>query len=704
MNAHTKPRLSRRWAALGATAALLAPAVILGAGAPAFAEPGAAAPQAAATEAVATGGTLEWGVRQSIRRYLEQFGHTEGRIAAEDGASYAKGDAAAKFPLKSGAVDPAAGTAKLEFGGALEMIGFGESWLYFTDLRLDVADGAAVLTVDLIESYNVKTRTDDIVLSTFPVKNGDLKITGDQLSFTSEEGRFGADIGVTHLPSYGGPTYAAPNDYTDPITVRLGFGTDGSVDPGPGTDPGTDPEVPETGPYGTSTGTAYSDTAAQIRVSPGYAVTADGSTKLTVSGTGFDPGTASAPANIYVGIGTMDDPSKPEAWRRSQGGVSGPPGFGDYTYGLTRLAVSHHDDVGELADATIDANGSWSFTMEVPGKNIPGFFGDQIDCVAKQCGIFAFGAHGNVKAVNEAFTPVFFDGQDPTGWPDRDGDDDGNTTPPVVVPPVVKPPVVTPPGAKECTPNGSSTGRNAEGAVLEVTPAKCLGDTNQKVTLKGTGYPTSRDGATFGGLYVLFGWVDPSEPNWAPTMGGASGKTFTYANDGKPSGTFQQMVNFPGNTTGPGMPTMDDKGNWTMELPIEKSQFTSAQAKEVDCIKMTCGIITIGAHGLPLKGGEVFTPIYFTADEKETGTEKPDGGDAKPIANPNANTPTGGGQQPAANTPNTPNAGATGPLAKTGDEALRGLMFGGVLMLSAAAFAFAMLRLRRPTVTATTEL
>ena len=706
MNAHTKPRLSRRWAAVSATVALLAPAVILGAGAPAFAAPADAAPQAAATAQAPTGGTLEWGVRQSIRTYLEQFGHTEGRIAAEGGATYARGDAAAKFPLKSGTVDPAAGTAALQFGGALEMIGFGESWLYFTNLRLDVAQDQAVLTVDLIESYNVKTRTDDIVLSTFPVKAGDLKITGDQLSFTTQAGRFGSDIGVTHLPSYGGPTYAAPNDHTDPLTVRLGFGADGGVDPGtdPGTGPGTDPGVPETGPYGTSTGRAYSDSAAQIRVTPGYAVAADGGTTLTVSGSGFDPGTAAAPANIYVGLGTMSDPARPEAWRRSQGGTSGPLGFGDYTYGLTRLAVSHYSADGDVADATIDAEGNWSFTLEVPGKSIPGFFGDTIDCVAQQCGIFSFGAHGNVKAANEAFTPVFFDGQDSTGWPDRDGDDDDNTTPPVVVPPVVKPPVVTPPAEKDCAPNGSSTGRNAEGAVLEVTPAKCLGDANQNVTVKGSGYPTSRDGATFGGLYVLFGWVDPSEPNWAPTQGGASGRTFTYANDGKPAGTFQQMVNFPGNTTGPGMPTMDDKGNWEMEFPIEKSQFTSAQAKEVDCIKMTCGIITIGAHGLPLQGGEVFTPVYFTADEKDTGTEKPDGGGTTPTANPNANTPTGGGQQPAADTPNAAGAGASGPLAKTGDEALRGLLFGGVLMLSAAAFAFAMLRLRRPTATAATEL
>lgn len=697
MNAHTKLRLGRRWAALGAAAALLAPVFGVGAGSPALAVAEPAVPQAAAAEAVATGGVLEWGVRKSIRNYLETFDHTDGRIVAGKGASYTAKSPAAKFPLTSGTVDAAAGTAHLEFGGSLEMIGFDEQWLYFEDLRLDIADGEAVLTVDLLKSYNVKTRTDDIVLSTFPVPADALTITDEQLSLTTPAGAFSEDIAVKHLPSYGGPTYAAPNDYTDPLTVKLAFNSDGTVDPeGPGV---TDPETSATGPYGASTGTPYSNTTAKIRVAPGYAVNADAPTTIKITGTGFDPGTADRPSNIYVGFGAMSDPSKPEAWRRSQGGVSGQLAGADFGYGLTRLAISHHSSDGDVADATMDANGTWELTLDLPNKTIPSFFNENIDCVVNQCGVFAFGAHGVVKAANEAFTPVYFTGQDESGWParDKDDDDDDGGTPPVVVPPVVTPPVVTPPEVKECEPNGTSTGKDASsGATLEVSPAQCLGDKNQTVKLTGTGYPVNRGGETFGGVYVLFGWVDSADPKWAPTQGGSSGKTFTYANDGKPSGTFQKMVNFPGNTTGEGMPTMDAKGNWTMDFPIEQSKFTSAQEQEVDCYKVTCGIITIGAHGLPLPGGEVFTPIYFTGDPDDTGGEKPKTTTNPATANPNANLPSGGGTGPTAAAAGAAAPAAAGPLAKTGDELGRTLLFGGVLLLSAGALAFAMLRLRRP--------
>lgn len=700
MNTQMKPRLGRRWAAMGAAAALLSPVLGLSAGTSALAVVEPVTPQALATAQVAaTSGTLEWGVRTSIRTYLEQYGHTAGWVLADNGASYAKGDSAASFPLKSGTVDPTAGTASLSFGGSLEMVGFGESWLYFDDIRLDVAGNTAVLTVDLLESYNVKTPTNDIVLSTFEVPSGGLTVTNDKLRFTTEPGRFSAPIATQHLPSYGGPTYAAPNDHTDPLTLQVNLG-----DADPGIDPG--PTSPAAGPYGASSGTVYSNSQASIRVAPGYAINADGATTITVQGSGFDPGTADRPANIYVGLGTMLDQSKPEVWRKSLGGTSGPVGKADYTYGMARLAVSHFSSDSDVADAVIDASGNWELALEVPGKTVPSFFGDEIDCVVNQCGIFAFGAHGVVKAANEAYTPIYFDGQDSSSWPDRDGDD-GETppvvTPPVVVPPVVVPPVVTPPpGEKECKPNGTSTGKNSAGATLEVTPSKCLGDKNQTVSLSGTSYPTSRDGATFGGVYVLFGWVDESNPDWAPTKGGASGKTFTYANDGKPSGTFQQMVNFPGNTTGEGMPTMNAKGEWKMEFPIEVSQFASAQEQQVDCYKVTCGIITIGAHGLPLDGGEVFTPVYFTADEKDTGNETPKRDTEELVANPNVQLPAGNTQlPPVAGAPAAaPAAAAAGPLATTGDEALRGAVLWGVLLLSASAFMFASLRARRMSRTA----
>lgn len=774
--------------------AVLAPLLALGgAGAAGAAEVGGATAgtvEATATDGTVASGEFAWGVRSSIRNYLENFGHTEGWVAAYAPATYVRGSAAATFPGGRGTVDPAAGTASLAFDGQLEMFGFGEAWLYFENPRLEVADGTAEVVVDLIETYNVKSRVDDFVIATYAVDAEALQPDDDgTVSFTTGEGTFSADMGTVHLPAFGGPTYGPPNDWTDPISVRLSLQGEGGDpdDEEPGVEePGVDEPGQDEGPYGTSTGAALSGTDAHIRVTPGFSVLADAPTTLTIEGFGFDPGPAVEPGTgsggIYVVFGQAAEPGT-ENWRRSQGGLTGPGQ--DLNYGSPRFVGNQGSSDADVADGVMDASGHWSIEVSVPGSVVPSFFGGApLDCVAGQCGVFSFGAHGAIKAANEAYTPVYFEGQDESTWPDRDDDD------PTVVPPVVPEKPASPPSAlpvegdlvesarggvqvlavnedKIATvsvgtahadtyvgvsvhpdpqfldwflvpatgriavplpaalegdhklsvigtdeslvgwapfaieadddtdppggdiptkgdPYGESTGVNeTTGATLTVTPAWSLGDSDQRVDLRGTGFATSNNGSSFGGAYVLFGWVDTSlGDDWGPGGGGQSGRTFAYAADGASAGTYQSMINYPGNATGEGFPTIGADGSWELEgFPIQSSRFVSAQGTTIDCYVQQCGILTIGAHGSANAGVEVFTPVYFT-DERPPGTTPPPADNGGVVANPNVV-----GQ----------NSGLT---ARTGLAALaepttgRTLFIGGVLLLSMGLFAGAVLRLR----------
>ena len=497
--------------ALGIATALLAPLALFAPASAASALDAAAPKPTAVTDASAqsipagatavTGGELEWGVRTSIRNYLENFGHTEGYVAAYDGARYRKGQPAAAFPVASGWVDAATDTASLSFSGRLHMHGFSQAWLHFEALRLDIAGGVATLTVDMRESFGTPGRTDDLVLATFPLEGSDpVRVVDGAAEITSGEGAFPEEIGANHLPRMDGQaTYGGDNAYTDPFALTLTVAQPGTPDPEPGTPgPGTEP--------------------------------------------GTDPGPTPKPTPVDPGAGG-------------------------------------------------------------------------------------------------------------TG-----------------------------------APHGSSSARNAFGAELTVSPAYGLGDRDQRVTLRGTGFPTlGADGANFGGLYVLFGWVDPAAgANWGPGSGGVSGRTFTYSQDIEPQGTYQSMVSYPGNTTVPGFPTLAADGSFEMELPILASRFESQQGMDVDCYTMQCGVLLIGAHGKTNAQGEIFVPVYFTDTAEETGGAKPELPATAPVsANPNA-VPAGGGAGGG--------LGVNGGLLAAGDPELARLaLFGGALLLSAGALGGALI-------------
>ena len=143
---------------------------------------------------------------------------------------------------------------------------------------------------------------------------------------------------------------------------------------------------------------------------------ADGSTTVTLSGSGFQY-QPNAPGGVYIFFGTVSDPTT-NAWAPSQGGRSGET----FTYagsgGAMLLAAFDGGSSADAANAVIRSDGTWSAQMTIPGSRFAGTFGDphsgsdqtggEVDCLKVTCGIITIGAHGLWNANNESFTPVSF--------------------------------------------------------------------------------------------------------------------------------------------------------------------------------------------------------------------------------------------------------------------------------------------------------
>lgn len=140
-----------------------------------------------------------------------------------------------------------------------------------------------------------------------------------------------------------------------------------------------------------------------------------------------------------------------------------------------------------------------------------------------------------------------------------------------------------------------------------------------EVTVSGSGFQSIQNG--FGGVYVLFGWVDdPAGGSWKPSAGGNVGADFRYVPDSESQDNqgFQRFVAFPGSETeGAAHAVMAADGSWTVSMVIPGAVFESrdrsGDTSSVDCRDVTCGIITIGAHGVKNANNETFTPIAFVA-------------------------------------------------------------------------------------------
>jgi hypothetical protein len=138
--------------------------------------------------------------------------------------------------------------------------------------------------------------------------------------------------------------------------------------------------------------------------------------------------------------------------------------------------------------------------------------------------------------------------------------------------------------------------------------------------LTGTGFQSIQGG--FGGIYVVFGWVDDAAGgSWRPSQGGHTGSDYDYVPDAETADNqgYIRFVAFPGSDTEAAANggTVAADGTWSTSLTVPGPTFTAkgrdGATTEVDCTQVQCGVITIGAHGVVNPSNESFTPVEFVA-------------------------------------------------------------------------------------------
>lgn len=192
-----------------------------------------------------------------------------------------------------------------------------------------------------------------------------------------------------------------------------------------------------------------------------------------------------------------------------------------------------------------------------------------------------------------------------------------------------------------------------------------------KLTVTGRGFQVVQGG--FGGVYLMFGSVDDAKGgSWKPSKGGLTGEDYRYIPDSENAADnkgYLKFIAFPGSSTASeANAVLSDSGGFSLELTVPGPVFTAVDrdgaTQEVDCRKVTCGIITIGAHGVKNPANETFTPVSFgdvyggaapTDTEADPETETDPGtetGTDAPTTETGTITPPAGGDTPVA--PTTP--------------------------------------------------
>lgn len=132
------------------------------------------------------------------------------------------------------------------------------------------------------------------------------------------------------------------------------------------------------------------------------------------------------------------------------------------------------------------------------------------------------------------------------------------------------------------------------------------------LTLRGSGFQSIKGG--HGGIYVFFGTV---RSGWRPSQGGQTGVDYFYVPDGESRDNqgFAKFVAFPGSDTAGSANggTISAAGAWSTTLRVPGATFEAYDraggSRTVDCREVTCGIITVGAHGVSNARNESFTPV-----------------------------------------------------------------------------------------------
>lgn len=165
---------------------------------------------------------------------------------------------------------------------------------------------------------------------------------------------------------------------------------------------------------------------------------------------------------------------------------------------------------------------------------------------------------------------------------------------------------------------------NASGA------AQIDGRYSTTLTVSGRGFQAIKGG--HGGTYVWFGTVDGA---WKPSQGGVSGTNYLYVPDAESADNkgFQRFVAFPGSdTAGSAAATMSANGSWrttiTVPGPTFKAVGRNGAVTTVDCRKVQCGVITVGAHGVKNAHNETFTPVSVDTSSSSQEQRAPEQADA----------------------------------------------------------------------------
>jgi hypothetical protein len=133
-----------------------------------------------------------------------------------------------------------------------------------------------------------------------------------------------------------------------------------------------------------------------------------------------------------------------------------------------------------------------------------------------------------------------------------------------------------------------------------------------QLQLSGSGFQSVKNG--HGGIYVLFGAI---KGTWQPSKGGGSGTNYFTVPDSesKNNGGYAKFVAFPGSDTADSANggQISSDGSWSTTMNVPGAKFKtldrSGKATTIDCREMTCGVITIGAHGVTNAKNETFTRV-----------------------------------------------------------------------------------------------
>jgi hypothetical protein len=145
------------------------------------------------------------------------------------------------------------------------------------------------------------------------------------------------------------------------------------------------------------------------------------------------------------------------------------------------------------------------------------------------------------------------------------------------------------------------------------------------LNLSGSGFQSIKGG--HGGIYVFFGTV---RSGWQPSKGGQTGVDYFYVPDGESKGNqgYAKFVAFPGSDTAASANggTIAANGTWSTTINVPGATFQAYDrtggSRTINCRQVTCGIITVGAHGVSNGRNESFTPVdvedLYAAGEQPT--------------------------------------------------------------------------------------